>query len=297
MKHIRRKLYYLLALLFSKLVLVTPYRLSLVIGGSLGAVAYHAASKARRTAEQNISRAFPDKPVDEVKAIALEMFENLGKNLFELFSFPKLGRKQIEALVTIENREAFDAGFKNGKGVLLASAHCGNWEILGAALSYSGVPMNCIARNIYIKQLNDMVVGFRESKNVKVILRSGRDAAKGILRSLRGNEAIGILIDQDVDVQGVYSMFFSRPAWTPSALATLAIKTGATVVMGLDARLPGDKHKVIITGPVEMRITADHDDDIVYNTQVLTGMIEKHIRNYPSQWVWMHERWKTQPQK
>ena len=102
-----------------------------------------------------------------------------------------------------------------------------------------------------------------------------------------------MLIDQDTDVPGVFVDFFSRPAWTPSGLAVLALKTGASVVLALDVRLENDKHTPILAGPIEMKRTDNLDRDVLDNTQAITELIEEHIRKYPSQWVWMHERWKT----
>ena len=95
-------------------------------------------------------------------------------------------------------------------------------------------------------------------------------------------------------IPGVFADFFSRPAWTPSGLAAIALKTGAAVIVALDTRLPDDTHEVSITGPLELSVSGDKDRDVRENTQMITGLIEDHIRRNPSQWVWMHERWKTQ---
>jgi KDO2-lipid IV(A) lauroyltransferase len=116
-----------------------------------------------------------------------------------------------------------------------------------------------------------------------------------MLRSLRHNEAIGMLIDQDTDVPGVFVDFFGRPAWTPSGLAALALRTNAAVVLALDCRLPDDHHEVVVKGPIELIRTGNKDNDILENTRRISLMIEEHIRAYPDQWVWFHERWKTQP--
>ncbi|MBN1621160.1 MAG: lysophospholipid acyltransferase family protein [Endomicrobiales bacterium] len=290
-----RKIYYLLALVFSKIVLILPYSFSVKLGGWLGFLTYYLVGHARKTVEDNLSKCFPDKDKSELQKTARDVFVNQGKNLFEVFSFPKLTEEKIRSIVEIENKEIMEKALSNGKGVLIAGAHCGNWEFMGASLSVSGFPINVIARKIYIEEINRMLVGYRSSKGINVILRSEISSAKEILRSLRNNEAIGVLIDQDTDVPGVFVNFFSRPAWTPSGLVTLAIRTGASVVLALDIRLPDDKHKSIISGPVELVRTGNEENDIVTNTQNITGLIEDHIRKYTSQWVWMHNRWKTRP--
>ncbi|MFH1369272.1 MAG: lysophospholipid acyltransferase family protein [Elusimicrobiota bacterium] len=295
MKKIRRNIYYILALIFSKFVLFLPYKLAVMTGAILGNIAYHLVSKSRRITEDNIARSFPGKNVNEIKELAKKVFENQGKNLFELFSFPKLNASEIKNIVRIENREAIDSCFKKGKGILVASAHCGNWEMIGASFAASGMPMNAIAKRIYIEGLNDLLVSYRNKVGFKVILRSGRSAARDMLRSLRHNECLGILLDQDTAVPGVFVDFFGRPAWTPSGLATLAFKTGASVVLVVDIRLPDERHTVKVIGPIEVKGTGDIQKDIMRLTQQITSMTEEHIREYPDQWVWMHERWKTCP--
>ena len=293
MKGIYRQVYFIVAWLFSKTVLLLPYRICVKIGSFLGLLGYYAAGSARRTALEGIRKAFPEKTAAEASTIVKEVFVNQGKNIFELFSFPKMSKQDISAKVKIYGGDNFKKAFEAGKGVLIASAHCGNWEIMGAALACAGFPINVIARRIYIEGLNSMLVGLRVSKGVKVILRSGQESAKEILRSLRHNEAIGILIDQDTKVPGVFVDFFGRKAWTPSGLATLSVRTGAKVVLALDVRNSDDSHEVVLTGPFDFNLTGDNDKDVVTVTQLITAKTEEHIRKYPSQWVWMHERWKT----
>ena len=292
MKAILRKFYYIVVLLFSKAVLVLPFKLSIKIGSLIGSVAFYFAVEARKITIQNLEQAFVDKSKKEIRQIAKLVFENQGKNLFELFSFPKLTKEKINSLVTIENLDAFKKALACGNGVLLASAHCGNWEIMGAALSLNGMPINVIAKKIYIPQLNSMLIGFRQSKGENVILRSANNAARQMLRALRNNESIAMLIDQDTTVPGVFVDFFNKLAYTPSGLATLALKTNAAVLLAIDERLSGDKHKVILE-PIEIKRSGNFDTDVLSNTAHITKLIETHIARLPEQWVWMHERWKT----
>ncbi len=292
-KKVIRQGYFAAAAAAAMVVRLLPYRFAVAAGGALGLLAYYAAVKAKEDTQAHLKKAFPDMPGPERRAMAREVFVNQGKNLFELFSFPKTGPAEFARIVTIENRDAFRKAFDEGKGVLILSAHCGNWEIMAAALAAEGIPLNVIARRIYIEGLNRMLVGYREQKGVKVILRSGRESARDMLRSLRHNEAVGLLIDQDTDVQSVFVDFFGAAAWTPSGLAALALRTGAPVVAAFDVREKDDRHTVKLSGPLELKRTGDQESDIVINTQAFTRLIEDHIRKYPAQWVWMHRRWKT----
>jgi len=294
MKRIIRYFYYLAALSFSKIVGIIPYKSAVWLGGRIGYLAYYVAREARRVTEKNLEVAFPEKNPDEIRTIARQVFVNQGKNTFELFSFPKLSKERILKIVKIENESELRKPIDSGAGIIMPSAHCGNWEIMGASFAALGLPVNVVARKIYIDGLNSMLVGFRESKGMKVVLRSEKNAAKLMLKALRNREIIALLIDQDTAVPGVFVDFFSKKAWTPSAVASLALRTGASIVLALDVRMPDDTHKAIIK-PVELRRSGDTEKDIAENTQAITAQIEEHIRRYPEQWVWMHERWKTRP--
>ncbi len=295
MKGAIRYFYFLFALIFSKIVQLLPYRFAVKLGGALGSLAFYLVKDARLIAEENLKNAFPEKSPEEIRKIAREVFVNQGKNAFELFSFPKLSRDAILKIVEIENREELFKPRESGKGIIMASAHCGNWEIMGASFAALGIDVNVIARKIYIEQLNNMLVRFREEKSVKVILRSGSNAARLMLKALKKKEIIALLIDQDTDVPGVFVNFFSKKSFTPSGFATLALKTDAALLLALDVRMPDDTHKAIVK-PVKLVKSGDMEKDIIENTQNVTSLIEEHIRNYPDQWVWIHRRWKTRPE-
>jgi len=158
------------------------------------------------------------------------------------------------------------------------------------------VPVNVVAKKIYIKELNDMLVNYRIGKNVNVILRDAPDTAKKLLKALKKGEIIAMLIDQDTKVPGVFIDFFGRKAWTPSGLAVLALRTDAEVLIGIDQRISDYGHKTIVKGPVKIEPSGDFDKDVINLTQKASSGIEDYIRNNPEQWVWFHERWKTRQQ-
>lgn len=293
-KKIRRKFYYYAAFVASKAVLVIPYGFAVKVLGTLfGKAAYYFAVSAARKAKKNLKDCFPEKTEAEIKAITKKIFINQGKNFFELANFPRIDSSFLKGISSIENRHLIKEGIKKGKGILFVSAHTGNWEITAAAVADLGVPVNVVAKKIYIKELNDMLVGYRTNKNVKVILRDAPDTARKLLRALKKGEIIAMLIDQDTSVPGVFVDFFGRPAWTPSGLAVMALRTGAQVLIGIDQRLEGLGHKTVVSGPLTAEPSGDFDKDVVNLTQKASKVLEEHIRKYPEQWVWFHERWKT----
>ena len=130
---------------------------------------------------------------------------------------------------------------------------------------------------------------------VRTILRSRAGAAKELIRVFRENRILGILIDQDTDVEGAFVDFMGKPAWTPTAAAQMAIKFGAPVVFGYVQRGSDNRHTVTIEGPLELTRTGNDKEDIRTNTAMFTKMIENAILQNPEQWVWMHRRWRRQP--
>ncbi len=278
----------------SKAVLLFPYGFAVkVLGTFFGKLAYYCAIDARNKAKKNLRDCFPEKTDAQIKAITKEIFINQGKNFFELVNFPKMDSSFIKSISSIENQHLIIDGIKKGKGILFVSAHTGNWEITAAAVADFGVPVNVVAKKIYIKELNDMLVKYRTSKNVNVILRDAPDTARKLLRALKKGEIIAMLIDQDTNVPGVFVDFFGRPAWTPSGLAVLALRTGAEVLVGIDQRIEGLGHKTVVSGPLTIEPSGDFDKDVINLTQKASNVLEDHIRKYPQQWVWFHERWKT----
>ncbi|MDR0822915.1 MAG: lysophospholipid acyltransferase family protein [Endomicrobium sp.] len=295
MSHFRRRVYYIGALFFSKLVLLIPYKLIVHCGSKFaGWLAYFVTRDSADIAKRQLKECFPDKSADEIEKIVRKIFVNEAKNFFELANFPKLKGSFFDEISSVENINLINEGLKKGKGVLIASAHTGNWEITAAAVARCGVPVNVVAKKIYIEGLNNMLVHYRLSKNVKVILKDAPDTARKLLKALKGGEIIAMLIDQDTDVAGVFVDFFGKPAWTPSGLAVLALKRGAPVLVGVDKRVGKYCHNTVIKGPIEIDSSGNFDKDVISLTQKASLVLEEHIKQSPDQWVWFHERWKTQ---
>jgi len=182
LKKIARKLYYLVIMFFFYSVRVMPFRFAVNLGGFLGGLGYHLAGKARSITEENLRLSFPDKKEEEIRDIAKKAFVNQGKNAFEVFYYPKLSKEDLAGLVSVENEEGYAKACAAEKGVLMASAHCASWELLGAALSAKGYTINVIAKRIYIEALNTMLLELRASKGLKIIFRSDSDSAKKCLK-------------------------------------------------------------------------------------------------------------------
>ena len=265
MKKYIRKCYFYAAWLFSKIVLILPYKFTVgFLANFLGGLAYYVVADARNKARTHLTMCFPEKSQKEITKIIKTVFKYEAKNFFELLNFPKMSDKFFDsvAIMEQEQKDIFNRLLERKKGILALSGHIGNWEMLAAGVA-KHYPLNVIARKIYIEELNNMLVSYRNMKKVKVILRSELSSARKMLKALRNNEIIAMLIDQDTSVQSVFVDFFGRPASTPLGLASIALKVGTPVVLAVDKRLPDGKHKFVISDEiVPPETTGDFDTDV-----------------------------------
>jgi len=184
---------------------------------------------------------------------------------------------------------------EEGRGVMLVTAHCGNWELLNARLPVAGVPLISVVRELDNSRVDRLVTTSRTRFGTEIFPR-GPTAGRNIARALAKNKVCGLLIDQDIrDVPGVFVPFFGRPAWTPSGAAMLAIRRGCPVVPAFIHRRPDGTHLAEIHPPLAMPDGGTLEDRIQELTAAATTAIELQIRAYPEQWVWMHRRWRRQP--
>lgn len=290
---LRRYYLYYLGRTAAFLLLLLPLPVCRAIGAWAGSVAYRILGPYRRIAVGNLTAVFGrEKTPAEIDAIARRVFENQGRNAAEFFSFPKINARNIDRLVTARGMEHIRDGYRRGKGVIILTAHFGNWELLSAYLRIKDYPGVAIGKRIYFPKYDAFLNRLRKLHDVNVIYRDR--SPKAMLQVLRSNRILGILADQDVDsVEGVYVDFFGRPAYTPVGPAALAMLTGAAVIPTFIIR-EGGRHVFIAEPRLEMVDTGDRKADLITNTQKWSSVVESYIRRYPDHWVWMHRRWKTQ---
>ncbi|MEW6041413.1 MAG: lysophospholipid acyltransferase family protein [Elusimicrobiota bacterium] len=291
---LRRYLLYLFVVTLKSAVEILPWKAAVSSGTFFGFLGYYLApSEYRRRAQKNLRNAFPGKTENEIRSLTKRVFENQGRNLFEVFLFPRINKSNIDEKVELKGKENFEKARAEGKGVFFLASHFGNWELLGAALALNGIPLNVIAREVFIEGLDKIINELRESKGMKIIKRGGQDSPRAILRALKRNEAIALIIDQNTNyTPGVFVNFFNRRAYTPSGLASLALRTGAPV-LPITITRQGYFSRAEIGEPIELKHSGNIEADVRANTQLFTDIIESYVREYPEQWVWFHNRWEN----
>jgi KDO2-lipid IV(A) lauroyltransferase len=292
----RRYYLYYLGRVAAFLLYLLPVRVSSAIAAFLARCAFYALPKYRNITIDNLTSAFAgEKTPEEIRRIAVRVFENLGRNAAELINFPKITKENVDRLVKIEGIKTVDESFARGNGTIILAAHFGNWELTGLIFRIKGYPGRTIGKKIYFYKYDNWLNNLRRAQDINVIYRD--ESARKMLKVLKDNQILGIVADQDVDsVEGVFVNFFGRPAYTPSGPVALAKVTGASIIPVLVLR-EGGKHRFIVEKPIELVDTGNKEADLVANTQRWSDVIESYIRRYPEQWVWMHKRWKTVKKK
>lgn len=243
-----------------------------------------AVPKLRRTAERNLEIAdIPDERVID------GLFRSLARMLVIFARFPRLTRQNTHELIRYEGLENFTTALARGKGVLVATAHLGNWELSAFAHAWMSAPMHIVVRPLDNPRIDALIGRYRSFSGNHII--SKRDAAREIVRALRANEAVGILIDQNtMPDEGVFIDFFGAKACAGTGFVKLAHHSGAAVVPGY-AVWSNKERRYVLHFDHEIEMTGD----VLADTQRIHAHLENVILQYPDQWLWIHRRWKTRP--
>lgn len=272
-----------------------PLAVSRPIGKTLSAAALALLPRSRERIRTHLKIAFPEKTDEEREQITRACARHFGLMLAEISWLWRATSEKVEALCEIEGQEHVKTALEEGRGLMIATAHCGNWEIHAARLPIAGIHLLSAYRQLDDPRLDQLVTKMRSRFGTEVIPR-GPTAGKQLVRMLARNGAVGLLIDQDIrSIPGVFVPFFGRPAWTPSGAAMLALRRRCPLLPGFAHRRPDGTHKTEFHPPLLMPEGGSLEDRVEELTAAATAAIERQIRAHPEQWVWMHRRWRTRP--
>ena len=287
---VRQALEYGLVAAIGATVRVLPVPVVRGCGAALGRAVYYIDWFHRRVARDNLARAFPTKSDLERRALTRAMFAHFGSLLLELIKFGSLSDAEMLRRVEIEGAERVRLAHQKGRGVLFFTGHFGYWEIHAMTHALTHDSISVLARPLDNPRLHLLLERIRTRTGNSVIYRQG--AIRKVLRELLANRGIAILIDQHLHTpDAVYVDFFRRPAATTSALAALALRTGAPVIPVFALPLPRGRYRLIYEPPVEPP-REDSPDAVREFTQRCTDVLEMYVRRYPHLWLWMHRRWR-----
>jgi KDO2-lipid IV(A) lauroyltransferase len=285
----RHRLEWLVARAVRMGIRLLPMTAVRVLGHGLGSVAYAIDAPRRRIALDNLAFAFPGRPEHERRALVRSMFAHFGAVLLELIKFGTYSREQMLAAADVEGVERYRQAQRQGRGVLFFTGHFGYWEMQAISHALSVEPVSALARPLDNPYLHAMLETIRTTTGNSVIYRQG--AVRRMLRELAAGRGIAVLIDQHLHSDAVYVGFFRRPAATTTALAALALRTGAPVIPVFALPLPHGRYRFIYEHPVDPP-RADTPDAVREFTQRCTDVLEMYVRRHPDLWMWMHRRWR-----
>ena len=266
-----------------------PWRAAQRVGRAIGTLGWTLSRRDRRRALDHLALAFPDRSEAERRRLGRDCFRHLGTVLGECLHLFRRDCAFVGSVVDVQGFEIIEEIRREGRPLVLFTGHCGNWELLGAAVNCRGVEMTVVARSLDEPEQQEMLAGLRARFGTPTIERGGEGAVRQLLGTLRRGGALGMLIDQDSGkMEGVWVPFFGRPAFTPVGAAKIALKQRAAVIPVFIERLTDGNHRICFQPPLDL------PDDPRQATALMTSKIEEHIRRRPEQWVWMHRRWRRQ---
>jgi KDO2-lipid IV(A) lauroyltransferase len=252
-------------------------------------------SRKRRMA-RDIGDAFPEFTRSQISKIVLDCYRSVSESLIDSRNFMRFARPDtIRDLVEIEGKELLDGLGRKG-GIVFATGHFGCWEMLGAASALIGYPAANIARPRNNPVLNKYIRKLREASGQRILEKKGsmREAINGLRNGLN----VGFLIDQDARRHGIFLDFFGKPASTLTGVVRIAIYTGAPMVFIYSRRIPGqNRFRVVFQDVIQPRHDVGTREEVFRIAQRFTKDLEDVVRQWPSEWLWLHSRWKSYPGK
>lgn len=275
-------------LVSSWLVRFVPARLAYAIVSSLAPIASPFWARQHRMALANMERVLGPLPDPlEVRRQVRNVFRNYAKYLVDLLRLPRIDARAVDRQVRVFGLEHLDRCLEQGKGVVMVTAHIGNWDLAGAFLAGRGYPVNVIVETLKPPRWNELVQKIRSITGMRAITESG---VRQMLRVLRQNEILAVLIDRPLPDQGVTVRFFDATTRVPGGAATLALRSGAAIVAAALVR-KGRGYEAHISPPLQVPASGDSDLDVQLTTQRVMSWLETLIRDHPDQWFMFRNMW------
>ena len=268
-----------------------PIKLCYSIASILGDLVYVFWPSGRRNVVANMHHVLGPEASDKtVRRTARSSFRNYMKLLVDF------ARVSVTEAAALQDRlkgtgwDNLDKAFERGKGVLLVGIHLGNWEVAGAALASSGYKINAVSETVGNEHINRLAIDLRARLGIELIPMEY--ALKRVYKALRRNEAVGLVTDRPLPTdEGVPVEFFGRQIPWPAGPATLALRTGASIVTGYLVRNADDDYVGEIYPPLEFEVTGELERDVQFITQRIVSLQEDVIRRYPDQWYMFRRMW------
>ena len=294
----RHRIEYALLRVVAAVCAVVPEVLADRAGALLGWIAARVGRPRWGVVRDHLRRAFPERDERWRRSVGRRCYAHLGAEAVAMFRLAGMSARAVRRRTRVVGIELLEAAAREGRGVVVVSAHLGNWEVGGAAVIARGCPMDIVVARQRNQLFDRHLTRSRERLGFGIILRG--EARAGVLKSLREGRAVGIMGDQDARRAGVFADFFGRPASTARGPAILAMRSGAEMIMLFAIREPGWRprytvHLEPLAPPASAGRRSGRGEAVAALTQAFTSRIEARVRDHPAQYLWLHRRWKTPP--
>ena len=288
---------YLLTRLGAGLLLILPRSWALTFARGVGHLGYRLVSRQRTKILENLKLAYGDtKSPEELETVGRKVLGHMLQTAVDFLRFATLSRDQAASFVETGEAYSFCKDIlQEGRGLIIMTAHLGNWELLAGSFCLQGFKGAVIGRRIYYEPYNQWILSLRSAVSVRTIYQD--EAVRQTYSLLKAGGIVGILPDQDRDtVRSIFVDFFGRQAYTSVAPVKFAMASGAPILPAFMVRMPGDRYKLLLGNLIRPKIEGgDRTASIRKYTEAWMKDFEAVIRCYPEQWGWMHDRWKTKP--
>ncbi len=273
---------------------IVPEVLADRAGAALGWVVARVGRPRWEVVREHLQTAFPEAGERWRRDIGRRCYAHLGAEAVALFRLAGMGRAQVRERTRVTGLGVVESAVREGRGVIILSAHLGNWEIGGSALVARGFPLDVVVARQRNELFDRHLTRSRERLGFGIIPRN--EGRRGVLAALKAGRLAGLLGDQDARRAGVFVDFFGRPASTARGPAVLALRSDALIVTLFAVRLPGWKPRYHVhLEALEGTAATGRAARVAAITQAYTTRIEEYVRRYPDQYFWLHKRWKTPP--
>lgn len=293
-KQIKHTIIFLGAAIAYTIALSIPRKIGLMLFGAIGAIAFIFPNEEKSRTLRHLRFIFGSEwSESKIRKTAREVYIQIGRNLFDGIYLSAQTKEKLDKIVKHDSFDEFRSAYNKGKGIVAITAHTGCFEMLLHYYALEGFRCFAIGRRLFDDRLDSLIRKNRSGQNIEYMDRN--ESPRKIIRQLQAGNVFGVLIDQDTRVEGVFAKFLGKPAYTPSGPIKMAMKLNVPVFVATTVRLQDDSHYIFINKQLGLVDTGDFENDLIKNVQAANDLISETIRQYPSQWVWMHRRWKQKP--
>ncbi|MEZ5307907.1 MAG: lysophospholipid acyltransferase family protein [Pyrinomonadaceae bacterium] len=272
-----------------------PHKTAMRFGAGFGRLLTRVFPRFLHTALRNLEIAYPEMPAEERRRVAAGTFESLGRHLGFISHFRFFEREDIRSLVDVHGIGNYRKARETGRGIIFFTGHFGSWEVFNLLPPAFDEKINILVRRIDNPKVEEYVDRLR-TKFGSVTLGK-RQAPRKMYRLLEAGEVVGILADLNAQLHdGVFVDFFGVKASTTTSIAKLALKTNAVILPAFAVwNRELEKYEVFLEPELEYEKSDSDEEAILSITKAFTAVIERYVRKYPEQWLWIHKRWNTRP--